>query len=891
MLKLVNITKDYNAGNEKVHALKGVSINFRENEFVSILGPSGCGKTTLLNIIGGLDHYTSGELFIDNVSTKNYNDRDWDTYRNHRIGFIFQSYNLIPHQTILENVELALSIAGYSKDERIKKAKQALDDVGLAGEYNKRPNQLSGGQCQRVAIARAIVNNPEILLADEPTGALDTVTSTQVMDLVKSLSTKTLVIMVTHNPELADTYSNRIIRLLDGKIISDSNPFNDEEMEKVEQDNPSKTRKNLTKKSKLGFWTSFKLSARNLISKLKRTLMVCFAGSIGIIGVATVLSVSTGVQNYIKKMQNDMLSGNPVTIEESTIDINAMMNTSRTVDKQEALKYGTKDGKINVDMVIDYLVKRSKTMESYLVENKIDDNYVNFLKAMPKEYYAAIDLRYGISMINNLYTDVNLENGDFKMSLYALKEMYKNILGTTDLKDYASLISQLGSIFTQIPDNKDFILNQYDVVYKQSDHVFPETMNEITLVINDDNSLSDLSLAQLGYFSQNEFLSIVYKATDDSYDEALYKDSFDYSELASRKYTWYPNNDVYIKQSIDSLKDLYPYYYSPYVSTTWNDGVELTITSILKIKEGTSYGSLSTGLYYSPRLTEYVLNNSINSNIVKSLRDDPNKDSYTSVTQGSTSIGITYKYSYSLQGVEYNDITGLVGSINSYSSIIASYMGTSIPDYYTLSIRSLGGVNLPSSIALYNYDFESKEKMLSYIDQWNEDKDIVINGNTLKIEDRDKITYSDTLSLIISMISSMITIVTSALIAFTALSLVVSTVMIAIITYVSVIERVKEIGVIRSLGGRKRDVSRLFNVETFIIGGISGAFGILITYLISAIINLIVGNLSGVYTIATLTIPSALIMILISILLTSISGLIPASLAAKKDPVDALRTE
>ena len=448
MIKLESITKDYKVADMTVKALKGISVTFREAEFVSILGQSGCGKTTLLNIIGGLDHYTSGNLIIDNISTKDYKDRDWDTYRNHRVGFVFQSYNLIPHQTVLENVELALNIAGIKKEERIERAKKALDRVGLSSQYNKKPNQLSGGQCQRVAIARSLVNDPEILLADEPTGALDSETSVQIMELIKEISNDTLVIMVTHNPELAEQYSTRIIKLLDGNIIADSNEYNpetekedksileSENNDKIEidakvEENEEKsddlnedeletkkveeksTKKQKTKKSKLGCWSAFKLSARNLWSKFKRTLMVCFAGSIGIIGVASVLAVSTGITSYIDKMQNDMLSGNPITIQETSINLNYLMGEGMSA-KKEAIKQSIVDGYINVDKVVDTLVEMSGRAEMVQVQNNINEDYINYLLEMPKEYYSALKLDYGINVINNIYTSSPFTGDDDK---------------------------------------------------------------------------------------------------------------------------------------------------------------------------------------------------------------------------------------------------------------------------------------------------------------------------------------------------------------------------------------------------------------------------------------------------------------------------------------------
>lgn len=880
MLELKNIKKDYTVADSKVHALKGVDLSFRQSEFVSILGPSGCGKTTMLNIIGGLDHYTEGDLIIDGVSTKSYSGRDWDTYRNHRVGFIFQSYNLIPHQTILENVELALNISGVEKKERVKRAKQALNKVGLVGQYNKKPNQLSGGQCQRVAIARALVNEPEILLADEPTGALDSETSVQIMDLIQEIAKECLVIMVTHNPDLAEKYSTRIIKLLDGEVLSDSNPYDGKDEIK---ERPNK--KVINKKSKLSFWSAFKLSAKNLWSKFKRTFMVCLAGSIGIIGVATVLAVSTGVQGYIASMQNDMLSGNPVTISEEAYDLNALIDASGNALTQEALKESTQDGYVNVEYMVNYLLERSGDATSFKITNNITKDYVDYVKNLPAEYYSAIATDYGLNLSNNLYTNFNF-NGQTNnnISLSAALEIYREMLNNVEgYESFSQFISLYTQDFAQAVNNKDFILSQYDMI--AGDKVASEK-NEIMIVLSDDNSLTDLLLAQFGYYSQDEFFNIVYHATEDeeNYSQELWKDKFSYEEILGKTFTWYPNDQIYTQTAVPSK----PFTYSAYENETWTDGIELTITAILRPKEEISYGCLQSGFYYTEALAEHIIQNSLNSQLVQYFVSQgiESYDSY--YINETTNLGITYNYSFELNGTNYENRVGFVGSSNSLGLLMGSGSGAK---NYKLSLREIGGKNLPSTIKIYPKDFDLKDEVADYLKVWNSDADIVLGDRTITAAERNDIQYTDNLSIVIGLVNNLVNIVTTALVAFTALSLVVSTVMVAIITYVSVMERVKEIGVIRSLGGRKRDVSSLFIAETFIIGSISGVIGIAITYAISGIINLIVGNLFGIYTIASLSFTTALIMIAISIGLTLISGLIPASIAAKKDPVEALRTE
>lgn len=987
MLKLDNIKKDYVAGDIVVNALKGVTLEFRKSEFVAILGPSGCGKTTMLNIIGGLDRYTSGDLIIKGRSTKDFKDRDWDTYRNHSVGFVFQSYNLIPHQTVLGNVELALTISGMSKAERIAKAKTALDKVGLSDQYHKRPNQLSGGQMQRVAIARALVNDPEIVLADEPTGALDTETSKQIMNLMKEIASDRLVIMVTHNPELAKEYSTRTIKLLDGNLLSDSKPFDGI----VETKNatasiavskagteivPEHTAKGRYKKrTKMSFLTAFRLSLQNLLSKRKRSIMVTIAGSIGIIGVSLVLAFSFGIQGFITNMQADMLSGNPITVEKSAFDINAMMSTMMSTE--EKMKVTMKDGFANVNSTVEEIKKRMDSMQDMMVENTITDDYIKFLEDMPEKWLAALHYDYGLNITTNMYTEYRNHDicdnvgcdrkeagckiNERSISLNTIRSIFASLLAETDLSTYASLISRVGSSFQQMPGNaNDYILSQYNLVHGSK---VASAKNEVMIVLGEDRLIADLTLAQLGYYSQQEFLNIVYRATAsennnqnvDKIDTTIPDrgDKISYSDLIGKTFTWYENDDIFRKNEDNKRTatvsgfggmDMQLHYEFDYLDdaskiNTNAEATELTVVGILEPKKNISFGMLSNGFYYTTELAEHIIEKNTNSQITKLARAWENIDWTNETTIDETwdtnvlgpnsvthhvisdetpfpipttikkSEGIIlhyYTYDYwwrdniTQPWTKYTEkatgIAQLTPPQTGMFAVLSGMMGGGT------SAQSLGGSHLPTYIGIYPANLTIKTKVLKYLDQWNNKQDITLSdGYVVKYllgvdsegKDilREDIIYQDILSLIFDMIRTMVNLITIALVAFTSLALIVSSVMIGIITYVSVVERIKEIGVIRSLGGRKRDVSNLFTAETFILGFAAGAFGIAFTYIASWIISAIVKGLAGISSIAFLPFGTAAIMITLSVVLTSISGLMPSRSAAKKDPVIALRTE
>ena len=960
MLQLKQITKDYVTSSETVSALKGVSISFRKQEFVSILGPSGCGKTTLLNIIGGLDHYTSGDLLIGGVSTKSYKDRDWDVYRNHRIGFIFQSYNLIPHQTILGNVELALTISGVSREERVQRAKNALDRVGLAGQYYKKPNQLSGGQCQRVAIARALVNDPEILLADEPTGALDTVTSVQIMDLIKEISGERLVIMVTHNPEIADKYSTRIVRLLDGRVIEDTNPFSEEDearecaeslavenaaleeaLSKIETE---KERKKIVKRrkerAKMSFFTAFMLSAKNLLSKKGRTTMVGIAGSIGIIGIALVLAFSAGIKGYIASMQDDMLSGNPIEITETGFNAAALSSlmSDDAMDKLDKLP-----GKVYIKSTIENLAKTSESLEKLFKANTITPEYVEYVKSMSSDAYSAMLLGYGINMSTNLFTDFKYEEGadSEHISVKRLIDIYTAVLKETDYENYASLIPFMVPSMQQMPSSSDYILSQYDLV-GDSSKIATEA-GEIMLVLNQDDELSDLLLACFGFYDQKEFLAIVDKAVNGKDEngnpkeynsQSYYREYFDYNELIGKEFVWYPTDTVFTPTASDPALPTNPAdfmqqavlqgfinntsykYESKFVGDEIGagGGLPLKVVGILTPKDSVMYGSLSSGIYYTEALTEHMLETNSSSSYINSyLRTDlaKNEIGVRSFTMGETAISLMYSTLY-LYDYKYDDpVTpedeSVTDGIKTSFGVISPSSNVSITSLFGMGsvdqnedaeknrqalIRNLGGNDVANSILIYPKSFDKKVLVTDWLDRWDdESQTITVGDKPLAYEDRVHVTYTDTLELIISLINTMIDVISYALIAFTSVSLVVSTVMIGIITFVSVVERTKEIGVIRSLGGRKKDVSHLFNAETFIIGLLAGLIGVGTTYLISFIVNLILKPLIGYAHIAALPLSNAVVLVLLSIALTLISGLIPAKSAANRDPVVALRTE
>lgn len=881
MLELRNIKKDYVTSSETVNALRGVDIVFRDKEFVSILGPSGCGKTTMLNIVGGLDRYTSGDLVINGKSTKLYRDRDWDVYRNHRVGFIFQSYNLIPHQTVLGNVELALTIAGIDKEERVRRAKAALDKVGLSDQYYKRPNQLSGGQCQRVAIARALVNEPEILLADEPTGALDTVTSVQIMELIREIAGERLVIMVTHNPELAEQYSTRIVRLLDGNIIEDTNPVSEEEyniLTAAETENTESTSEKKSKKqkekAKMSFFTAFRLSARNLISKKGRTAMVCFAGSIGIIGIALVLAFSAGIKGYIASMQDDMLSGNPITISKTAFDMGAISDMMDTGDKIEIIK---NPNYVYISSVIEHLIKTQDDLGNIMVENEITKEYVDYVKAMPSEYYNTMTLGYGIDFTKTIFTNFHEYKGGpvRHMSVKQLTDIYKSVIGETEYSDLARMIDSLAPGFNQAPDNLDYIRNQYDVVSGE----IADEKDEIMLVLDSNDELTDLLLARLGYYTQDEMMEIFHKASNKDendkhiYNEQLYREKFSYEELLNKTLTWYPTDSIFSTTELTitvpdkdggfTTSTTTAPVYTGEMDVSSAEGMTLKVVGILTPKDNISYGVMGSGIYYTKALTDYSLEVNSDSKFIDYLIGDEEKaEEYLA--------SFTYKYDYIPYDAFDGDLTDAERKTNDKGSVFSYSTRESIA-------RNLGGIDLANNIKIYPLSFDDKDLVTGYLDKWN--------------DDHDKVTYTDSLELVINMVNTMIDIISYALIAFTSISLVVSTVMIGIITYVSVVERIKEIGVIRSLGGRKRDVSNLFIAETAIIGMLAGLIGIGATYLISAVVNVILKPLINFSSIAALPIGNAIFLVCLSVILTLISGLAPAKSAAKKDPVVALRTE
>lgn len=827
MLKLVDIKKDYRVADNLVHALKGVSLEFRRNEFVSILGASGCGKTTLLNIIGGLDHYTSGDLIVLNKSTKNFKDADWDVYRNHRIGFIFQSYNLIPHQNVLSNVEMALTIAGISSEERKRRAEEALIKVGLKDHLYKKPNQLSGGQAQRVAIARALVNNPEILLADEPTGALDSETSVQIMELIKEIAGERLVIMVTHNPYLARKYSTRIVELSDGLVISDSNPFDSSKEEDI---SPVEAKKTKAKKEKasMSFFTALRLSARNLVSKKGRTAVTAVAGSIGIIGVSLVLALSAGINAYIDDMQQDMLSAYPVTVSETSMDFSSILDGGTSMKKDDIEHL---DDRVYVNSML------TSIAGGVTVTNDITEEYISYVKAMPEEYCYDVQFGYSNDVTNNIYTSFTDSSGEEKfVSLSSLYMTYQTLLMNVDGGKYQSLggmLSMLGGVTHELPDNEEYILSQYDIIGE-----YPSSSDEVAIVINSNGELSDVVLAQLGYFTQDEFMDY---AEESENTRAYFTDE----EILGKEYTYYPNDSIYsINTTVTEGVETTSATYSSYMdSLNEENGVKLKITAILRVKDGINYGALSTGLNYTAEFTQKYM-------------DDNSESEIVSYIKNAISPAVTYFYDFVYDGTS-----------------------TTIPAQKTLTSREVGGETLPNSVYFYSVDFEAKDLVTDYLDKWNDEHE----NNTIK--------YTDTLALIISMVKTMMNAVTYALVAFTAISLVVSTVMIGVITYVSVVERTKEIGILRALGARKKDIKHLFNAETFIIGLIAGLFGIGVTYLLSIPINILIKSLTGIAAIAALPYYEAIIMVAISVGLTLISGLFPATAAARRDPVVALRTE
>ena len=986
MLEIRNIVKDYETGSETVHALKGVSIAFRESELVSILGQSGCGKTTLLNIIGGLDQYTSGDLIINGQSTKQYKSADWDIYRNHSVGFIFQSYNLIPHQSVLSNVELALTLSGVSKAERRRRAKEALEKVGLGNQLNKRPNQMSGGQMHRVAIARALVNDPDILLADEPTGALDSETSIQIMELVKEIAKDRLVIMVTHNPELAEKYSTRIVKLLDGRIVGDSDPF--DPAKEPAHSEVRKTEVTKGQKTSMSFLTALSLSKNNLMTKKGRTFLTSFAGSIGIIGIALILSLSNGVQEYINSVERSTLASFPVSIQHETVDYTSLMTSMMNVrdnaeENRDPDRIYTND--ISTEMM--------KTMLSEMQTNNLAE-FKEYLESDPDGISASIEeIQY--SYDSNLYIYGHSADGDIMQinpstvmsammgqsmadNVSQMTNTYSSLMGSSSMSSYDAFRELLST---------DMLKTEYEVLAGR----LPEAYNEVVVLVTDRNELSDVTLYTLGLRNQGELEGMMSSVmAGESFDLDTGDLSFSYDDLMGMEFSMLTAPEFYQKNDDGTWTDMRSD--SEFMEQAAENGLKLKVVGILKPDADSLISSTNSGgIGYTHALTEYMIDKTNSSELVKAQKENPDVDVFTGIEfpkadeeeeqpmsqseamemltgmlteEQRTKINegimaaLTEEQQAQIQsammgmvsdeqinsimmgvltpeqltqlqsGADVNSLltdaqkaqmsAQIAASLTAEQNAELSAMMNGMVDptkMYTIfmqvlttdqlrqlmdmtkepettdatydgNLKLLGVAELsePSSMKIYATDFESKEKITQLIEKYNDSK--IADDNQA-----DVINYTDYVGLMMSSVSDIINAISYILIAFVAISLIVSSIMIGIITYISVLERTKEIGILRAMGASKRDISNVFNAETLIVGFSAGVIGIAVTLLLNIPINIIIENITGIANVALLPWQGGVILVVISMLLTLIAGLVPAGVAAKKDPVEALRTE
>ncbi len=880
MLALHDIVKEYRLGGETVTALKGVSTVFRQNEFVSVLGPSGCGKTTLLNIIGGLDRYTTGDLVINGTSTKKFSSGDWDAYRNHSVGFVFQSYNLIPHQSVLANVELSLTLTGISRAERRARATEVLKKVGLSDQLHKKPNQMSGGQMQRVAIARALINNPDILLADEPTGALDSETSVQIMELLKEIAHDKLVIMVTHNPELAEQYSTRIIKLLDGRVVDDSHPYEPEET--VEEPAPKKKKQ---RKPSMSFFTALSLSLNNLMTKKARTFMTSFAGSIGIIGIALILSLSTGLRQYISKVEEDTLSSYPLTLEETSVDVNDMITS--IMGSAEEIDH-TDTEQIYTNNIMSGMIE---TMLSGMTSNNLKD----FKAYLEKEDSPIAPLCNAIQYVYS--TQMNIYRADTTNGIYQVNpsQVFDKMGMPTPQTDSTSPLagsSAMGmmnsGVWQELLDNEELLLTQYDVIAGQ----MPTRYDEVVLMVDDNNEISDYTAYALGMMDAADLKALFEAATKGEEIPKQPIAHYGYDELLNLRYKLLLNTDYFSKNKdgtwSERSKD------DVYLLSQLNKAIELKVVGILRPSKDAKVMPTAGAIGYRADLMKELVNRVNNSEIVKAQQADQTVDVFTALPF-SKEDAPTYTmddvraylatlppteqsgYAASLQQMQQQGMTE-----QQIVELFAKQMNpTSTATYEgNLTILGVSSLDEPSTINIYAKDFAAKEEIAEHITAYNE-----------SVEEKNQITYTDYVGLMMSSVTTIINAISIILIAFVAISLVVSSIMIGIITYISVLERTKEIGILRAMGASKRDISRVFNAETLIVGFSAGALGIGVTLLLVMLANAIIYPLTNIPNVAVLPVRGAVILVIVSMLLTFIAGLIPSRVAAHKDPVEALRSE